>query len=103
MNKRILKKRAKQARNKIFRFVGDVPPGFAIVIIRLRGSRLMEHGSWCSLTQSNGNGKVINTRCIGARNRDGVKKVFVVWRNGNDFLQLAEYLGEDLFPEYENI
>lgn len=91
-------------RNDILRFVGEVPPGFAIVIIKLPGGHLIEHGSWCSLTQINGNGRVVNTRCTGARARslEG-EKVFVVWRNGQDNLQLAEYQGEDLFPEFRDI
>lgn len=91
-----------ELREKILNLTGEVPSGYGVVVKETKGGALLKNGEYCSLCarESNG-GLVINLRCVGAYAGNNTHRVFVVWRDLESCkLNVAEYAGKDLFPEF---
>lgn len=101
MNKRIERKKIRQRGRKILQFIKSVSPNHAIVVAELAKGILTWHGD-CRLDDYHGDGRMVNSYCVGAYNCSGTRRVFVVWKDGCGFPQIAQYRGEDLFPKYQN-
>lgn len=89
---------------EIMEFVGDVPPNYAAVVVKKDDGSLQKYCDFCHLGYVTGNGRMINSRCVGASSYSSNLQVFVVWRSVvNGQLKVAEYLGEFLFPEFQEM
>lgn len=91
----------KEDMSRVQLLVGNVLPKTAAVVREIdEGNSLVLHGEICSIFISTGNGNLINTRCVGARALGG-GRVFVAWRESEvNPLEIVEYTGESIFPEY---
>ena len=84
---------------EVINFRKDVPKNMGVVIKEaIDSKKLVQHGDLCRINLSTGNGNLINTRCVGASVCNS-SRVFVVWREGSN-LQIREYSGLPIFPEY---
>ena len=101
-NKRIIEKKEKQLEGRVLTLVGEIPSGYATIIILKKGA-LLPYGDLFPLNYATGNGRLANTRCVGARSSNPRGRVFVVWKNGDARLKIGEYKGETLFPNFKRL
>lgn len=101
-NKRIRKKRETKLIRDVSMFAGKIPNQHARVVIEERGV-LFRHGDLCLLNCYTGSGRLINTRCMGAKARSPKGRVFVAWKNGKPNLNVEEYKGDALFPNFQQL
>lgn len=93
-----------ELRKEILALVEYLPRGSAVVVRKSKGGLLSPYRRPCALNAYDANGRIINTRCIGAFAGNNTSEVYVVyWDSERKNLVVMEYNGKDLFPEFESI
>ncbi|KKP57871.1 MAG: hypothetical protein UR51_C0010G0027 [Candidatus Moranbacteria bacterium GW2011_GWF1_34_10] len=67
-----------ELKKEILSLVGYFPKSSAVVVKKSKGGRLSQHMKPCSLSAYDVNGRIINTRCIGAFAGNNTIEVYVV-------------------------
>lgn len=93
-----------ELRKEILTLVGYFPRSFAIVVKRSKGGQLSQYRKPCAVNAYDANGRIINTRCVGAFAGNNTSEVYVVcWDSEGKNLVVMEYNGKDLFPESTSV
>lgn len=93
-----------ELRKEILDLVEYFPKSFAVVVRKSKGGRLSQYRKPCPLNAYDANGRIINTRCVGAFAGNNTIEVYVVyWDSEGKNLVVVEYNGKDLFPESTSI
>jgi len=90
--------------SRVETFIGNVPPEMAVVVKEKNGrGELVLHGDRCSIYRTTMQGNLLNIRCVGAR-ASGDGRVFVAWKETRESgLKIAEYRGEPILSEHNEM
>lgn len=93
-----------ELRKEILALVDCFPRNCAVIVRKSKGGQLSRYRKPCALNAYDANGRIINTRCIGAFAGNNTIEVYVVcWDSEGENLVVMEYNGKDLFPESRSI